>query len=125
MLKKLLLSAVAAVALVLALPTEVDAYGAVHASYTHVGPAGVYHTGGTAVAGPRGVATTGHTTAVGAGGGVYHSGTTAAVGAGGGVYRTGYAAGYGPYGGAGYGYSAHGANYNANAAAAAANGAYR
>lgn len=123
MLKKLLLSAVAAAAMVLALPSDLNAYGAVHRGYTHVGPAGVYHTGRTAVAGPRGVAVGGHTTAVGAGGGVYRGGYGAAAGYG------GYHAGYG-YGGAAYGFGGvggyrYGSNYNANAAAAARNGAFR
>lgn len=114
MLHKLILPAAAAALFVLALPSQAGAYGAAHVGYTHVGPAGVYHTGETAVAGPRGVATTGHTTAVGAGGATYHSGYGAAAGYGGAAVG---------YGGAAYGY--RGSNYNANASAAAANGAYR
>jgi hypothetical protein len=113
---KLILPVITAALMVLAMPTQVDAYGAAHVGYTHVGPSGAYHTSATVAAGPRGVEATGHTTAVGAGGGVYHSGYGAATGFG------GVGAGYGA---AGYGYSSHGANYNANAAAAAANGAYR
>ncbi len=120
MLNKLILPAVVAALMVLTMPSQVEAYGAAHAGYTHVGPGGAYHTSATAVAGPRGVDMTGHTTAVGYGGGVYHSGYGAAAGYGG----AGYHYGYGGVG-ASYGYNSHGANYNANAAAAAANGAYR
>jgi len=124
-MKKIILQAAVAALMVLALPSQVDAYGAVHRGYTHVGPAGVYHTSRTAVAGPRGVAVGGHTTAVGAGGGVYRGGYGGAAGYGGaGGYHYGYGtAGYG-FGGIGGGYH-YGSNYNANAAAAAANGAYR
>ena len=93
MLNKILtLTTVAALAALL-MPSKVDAWGAAHVGYTHVGPGGVYHTGRTVAAGP---------------GGVYAGGRTSAVGAGGGVYRGGYggAAGYGGYryGAAGYGY---------------------
>ncbi|MCE9566975.1 MAG: hypothetical protein K8U57_33655 [Planctomycetes bacterium] len=125
-MKKIMFSLAVAALMVLALPSQVDAYGAAHVGYTHVGPSGVYHTGGTVAAGPRGVAATGHTTAVGAGGGVYHSGGAAGVGYGGAA--GGYHYGYGStgYGGVGYGGGYHyGSNYSANAAAAAANGAYR
>lgn len=74
-------------------PAKVDAYGAAHVGYTHVGPNGVYHTGETAVAGPGGVYAGGHTTAAGYGGG----------------YAGGYHAGYrGAYGGATYGGAAYG-----------------
>ncbi len=116
-MNKLILPAVTAAVMVLAMPSQVDAYGAAHVGYTHVGPSGVYHTGETVAAGPRGVTATGHTTAVGAGGATYHSGYGAAAGYGG----AGYHYGYGTTGG---GYQ-HGSNYNTNAAAAAANGAYR
>lgn len=122
MLNKLALAAAAAALVVLATPAGVDAYGAVHRGYTHVGPGGVYHTGRTVVDTPRGVAVTGRTTAVGAGGGVYRSGYGAGVGYG----------GYGAYGyrGVGYagpawGYSGLGSNYRTNTAAAVANGLYR
>ncbi len=81
----------AAALLVLALPAEVGAYGAAHYGYTHVGPNGVYHTGGTAAYGPRGYGATRSTSAYGYGGGAYHSGY-------GGGYR--YTPGYG---GAAYG----------------------
>jgi hypothetical protein len=96
MLNKILLPAVTAVLVALLLPSEVDAYGAAHVGYTHVGPSGVYHTGTNAAAGPRGVAANTHTTAYGAGGGAYHS--TAGVAAGGYHVAPTYA------GGAHYGY---------------------
>jgi hypothetical protein len=82
----------AVVLLVLALPAEVDAYGAYHRGYTHVGPAGVYHVGGTAVSTPYGVYGARNMGVAGYGG--YRGG--AASGAG---YR--YTPGY--YGGAAYG----------------------
>jgi hypothetical protein len=88
----------AAALLVLVLPAELGAYGAVHRGYTHVGPNGVYHTGRTAVATPYGVAATRNTNVAGYGG--YRGG--AAYGAG---YR--YTPGYGgvpAYGGYRYGY---------------------
>jgi len=119
-LNKFILPAVAAAVMLLAMPAEVDAYGAAHRGYTHVGPHGVYHTGATVAAGPRGVAVSGHTTAVGAGGGVYRGGYGAATGYG----AAGYRYGYGGVG-ASYGGYRYGSNYNQNAAAAARNGAYR
>ena len=79
---------IAAALVVLAMPTKVDAYGAAHYGYTHVGPSGVYHTGGSVAYGPRGVAETGHTSAYGYGGASYHAGYGAAAG-----YR--YAPSYG------------------------------
>ncbi|MBA4188852.1 MAG: hypothetical protein C0467_12715 [Planctomycetaceae bacterium] len=119
MLNKFILPAIAAACMVLAMPAQVDAYGAAHRGYTHVGPNGVYHTGATVAAGPRGVAVTGHTTAAGYGGGAYRGGYGAGVGYGG-------AASYGFGGvGASYGGYRYGSNYNANAAAAARNGAFR
>jgi hypothetical protein len=124
MMNKLVLAAAAALA-VLATPSQVDAYGAVHRGYTHVGPGGVYHTGATAVSTPRGVAVAGRTTAVGAGGGVYRSGYGAGAGYGGaGAY--GYR-GVGTVGGGpAWGYNTGlGSNYRTNTAAAVANGLYR
>ncbi|VTU01075.1 unnamed protein product [Gemmataceae bacterium] len=121
MLNKL---ALAAALVVLATPTDASAYGAVHRGYTHVGPGGVYHTGATAVAGPRGVAVAGRTTAVGAGGGVYRSGYGAGVNSFGGYGAYGYrgVGGVGPA----WGYNTGlGSNYRTNTAAAVANGLYR
>src|SRR5947207_5532318 len=61
MLNKILtLATVAALAAVL-MPSKVDAYGAAHVGYTHVGPSGVYHTGKTAAYGPGGAYAGGHT----------------------------------------------------------------
>jgi hypothetical protein len=108
MLNKLItLATVAALALLL-LPSKVDAWGAAHVGYTHVGPAGVYHTGTTVAAGPGGVYAGGRTTAVGAGGGAYHAGYGGAAGyggvaAGGYHYSAGYS-GVAGYGTASYGY---------------------
>jgi hypothetical protein len=97
--KIITLASVAALAILL-LPSRVDAWGAAHVGYTHVGPRGVYHTGRTAVAGPGGVRVGGHTSAYGAGGGAYRAGYAGYGGYGGG-YRYQYR-----YGGAGarYGY---------------------
>lgn len=94
-----------AVAAALLTPAEVDAYGAAHVGYTHVGPNGVYHTGETVARGPNGYAATGRTTAVGAGGGAYHAGYggAAAGGAAAGGYH--YDTRYGAAGGAGYHYA--------------------
>jgi hypothetical protein len=51
MLKQIiLLAAVAALATFLT-PAKVDAYGAAHVGYTHVGPNGVYHEGATVAGG--------------------------------------------------------------------------
>ena len=73
MLNKIVLLVAAGAVAVLLAPSQARAYGAAHVGYTHVGPNGVYHTGETAVAGPRGAAVGGQTTAVGAGGSAYHS----------------------------------------------------
>src|SRR5262249_39592387 len=54
-MKKIILAAAATCLAALLTPTEVDAYGAAHVGYTHVGPNGAYHVGETAVAGPGGV----------------------------------------------------------------------
>jgi hypothetical protein len=54
-------------------PATLDAYGAAHFGYTHVGPAGAYHVGGTAFGGYGGVYGGVHSTAVGYGG-AYHYG---------------------------------------------------
>jgi hypothetical protein len=52
MLAKIILPAVTAALVVLVLPARIDAYGAAHVGYTHVGPNGVYHAGATEVARP-------------------------------------------------------------------------
>jgi hypothetical protein len=93
MYRKLLVLVPLALFFVLANPAQVDAYGAAHVGYTHVGPSGVYHTGTTVASGPRGTYET-HTA----------SGTTA-----GGVhYGYGEAAGGVHYG---YGTAAGGVHY--------------
>jgi hypothetical protein len=71
MLNKIILPALTAFLMVMMMPSQVDAYGAAHVGYTHVGPNGVYHTGATAAAGPYGAVRTGDTRAVGYGGGTY------------------------------------------------------
>lgn len=43
--------------MVLLTPISADAYGAAHVGYTHVGPNGAYHVGGTAAVRPGGVYT--------------------------------------------------------------------
>jgi hypothetical protein len=58
MLNKILTTAFVAMFAFLLMPTMVDAYGAAHVGYTHVGPNGVYHTGTTVASGPGGVAAT-------------------------------------------------------------------
>src|SRR5262245_33501693 len=99
MLKKILALATVAALAVLLMPSQVDAWGAAHVGYTHVGPAGVYHTGRTVAAGPSGVYAGGRTGAYGAYGGAYRAGYGGAVGYGGayGGYYGGaaYRAGYG------------------------------
>jgi hypothetical protein len=103
MLKTMLLSMVAATAWLLGQPAELNAYGARHVGYTHVGPGGVYHYGRTAGYGPGGAFSTGHAGAYGYGGGYARTGYGAGVGYGGyGGYR--YGTGYGAYGGYRYGY---------------------
>ena len=92
MLNKIIALATLAALAALLQPTRVDAWGAAHVGYTHVGPAGVYHAGRTAGYGPGGYYSGGHVGAYGSGGASYHAGY-------------GYGAGYGyhPYGGAYYG----------------------
>jgi hypothetical protein len=102
MLRKIItLATVAALAAVL-MPSKVDAWGAAHVGYTHVGPSGVYHTGATAVSGPRGTYAGGHTSAYGSGGGAYHAGYGTAAGYGG--ASGGYHYNYGYAHGGSYGY---------------------
>ena len=104
MLPRIVLLVAVAALVALLMPTKVDAYGAAHVGYTHVGPNGVYHTGRTAVAGPGGVYAGGHTGAYGYGGATYHTGYGAAAGYGaaGGYHYTG--AGYGGAAAGGYRY---------------------
>jgi hypothetical protein len=106
MLKKIITLATVAALAVLLMPSQVDAYGAAHVGYTHVGPNGVYHTGETAVRGP---------------GGTYAGGRTEAYGSSGGAYRAGYGGGTGYVGPYGYHYSA---GYSGGAAYGSAHYAY-
>jgi hypothetical protein len=106
MLNKIITLTIVAALAALLMPSKVDAWGAAHVGYTHVGPGGVYHAGRTAAVGPGGVYSGGRVGAVGAGGGVYRAGYGGGVGYGGaygGGYR--YGAGYGgAVGAARYGY---------------------
>src|SRR5262249_28853019 len=79
MFKTLLLSATIAVVWLLSTPRELNAYGARHIGYTHVGPSGVYHAGRTVGYGPGGAFATGHTGAYGYGGNYYRGGYGAGV----------------------------------------------
>ena len=92
MLNKMITLAMVAALAALLTPSKVDAWGAAHVGYTHVGPGGVYHTGRTVAAGPGGVYAGGRTSAVGAYSGVYRGGYGAAAGRGGayGAARYGY-----------------------------------
>src|SRR5262245_66598529 len=83
MLNKIITLATVAALATLLMPSKVDAWGAAHVGYTHVGPAGVYHTGRTVAAGPSGVYAGGRTGAYGAYGGAYRAGYGGAVGYGG------------------------------------------
>jgi heterogeneous nuclear ribonucleoprotein A1/A3 len=112
MLSKIItLAAVAALAALL-MPSRLEAWGAAHVGYTHVGPGGVYHTGRTVAAGPGGVYAGGRTGAYGAYGGAYRAGYAGGVGYGGAYgarygavgYGGGYYGGGAAYGGARYGY---------------------
>jgi len=107
MLSKIVTAAIVAALAGLLMPTKVDAYGAAHVGYTHVGPNGVYHTGETVTSGPGGVHEYGGTTAAGSGG-AYHAGYAGGAGYGGAAaggyhYTAGYAGGA-TAGGAHYGY---------------------
>ena len=104
MLHKVITPAIVAALAALLVPSKVDAWGAAHVGYTHVGPGGVYHAGRTVAAGPGGVYAGGRAGGVGYGG-AYGARYGGAVGYGGG-YRAGAVGGVG-YGGAyraGYGY---------------------
>jgi hypothetical protein len=78
MLNKMIVIAVI-VATSLMTPAKVDAYGACHVGYTHVGPNGVQHYGETAYRGPNSSGYAQHGSAYGAGG-AYHAGSGAAYG---------------------------------------------
>jgi hypothetical protein len=54
MLNKIMIATAVAGLIALLVPAKVDAYGAAHVGYTHVGPNGVYHAGATAATGPSG-----------------------------------------------------------------------
>lgn len=106
----LALMALAVLAIMLT-PAKVDAYGAAHVGYTHVGPNGVYHVGETAAVGPGGAYGGERTTAVGYGGARYGEASYGQV-------RTGYGgASYGEvrtgYGGAAYGGRVYAPSYGA------------
>jgi hypothetical protein len=78
MLKQIFLAAIATVLMMSVRPSEVNAYGAAHVGYTHVGPNGVYHTGTTVASGPHGTYEGSHTTAAGYGGAEYHGASSGA-----------------------------------------------
>ena len=108
MLRRIVSLAVVAAFGALLTPDQVNAYGAAHVGYTHVGPNGVYHAGATTTSGYGGSSATyhaGYTTTNGAGG-VNHYGTTAGYGTTGygaaGGYH--YSTGYGSAGAVNYGY---------------------
>jgi hypothetical protein len=107
MSKKFMLTVVVAGLGALCLPAKVCAYGAAHVGYTHVGPNGAYHVGGTEVRG-------------GYGGGEYRGGAAY----GGTEYRGGAAYGGTEYrGGAAYGGAAYGGyHYTAGYAGGTAGG---
>ncbi len=109
-MRSILLSALATTLLMLGTTSKAQAWGAAHAGYTHVGPSGVYHTGYTSVATPRGDYSGGHTSAYGYGGSSYHSGygSGAGYGAASGGYHS-YSTGYGGgYAAGGYHYGSYG-----------------
>jgi hypothetical protein len=101
MLSKIILLSISVALVAMLMPSEVNAYGAAHVGYTHVGPNGVYHTGRTAAYGPGGAYAGGHTSAYGYGG-AYHAGYGGAEHAG--------------YGGAAYGGYHYSAGYSGGAA---------
>jgi hypothetical protein len=93
----LILVALAALGVALT-PATLEAYGAAHFGYTHVGPSGAYHVGGTAFGGYGGAYHYGY-------GGAYHYGYGGAYHYGyGGAYHYGGTYAYAPryYGGYGY-----------------------
>lgn len=74
-----MLMIVSIVVAALLMPSNVDAYGAAHVGYTHVGPRGVQHYGATAYHGPNSSGYARHGSAYGAGG-AHHAGSGAAYG---------------------------------------------
>jgi hypothetical protein len=98
MLNKLIVF-VLVVALGLLLPSTVDAYGAAHVGYTHVGPNGVQHYGATETRSPYGES--------------YHSSASGSTAYGGAYRGETYHAGYGgaAVGTTGYHYTTGGAAY--------------
>jgi len=105
MLNKIILPAVGAALMALLTPSVVDAYGAAHVGYTHVGPSGVQHYGATAARGPGGAYAGGHESAYGASGGAYHAGYGGAYGGAAGGYHYNYHySGGAAAGGYNYGY---------------------
>jgi hypothetical protein len=118
MFRKNIIASAAALAVTLLAASQVQAYGACHAGYTHVGPNGVQHVGYSGASGPYGAGGSVHETSVGPGG-TYHAaygGATTTGGSAYGGYHTytpsvsgGYAAGgyhYGTTTGGGTAYSA-------------------
>jgi hypothetical protein len=118
MLRKHLGLMLAALLLALLVAPEVQAWGAYHSGYTHVGYGGVQHYGSTTAVGPYGSYSGSHYGSYGAGGSS-HYGSSSAYGSRGGYeegyhygttgYGGGYAAGgyhYGTTGSGGYGYAA-------------------
>jgi hypothetical protein len=98
MLRNAFLAAAVAVLLTLLTATDARAWGIRHVGYTHIGPYGAYHVGGTAVGGYH----------YGYGAYGYHPYGYAAYG----YHPYGYAYGYHPYGygyAGGYRYGAEGA----------------
>jgi hypothetical protein len=92
MLKKIILVAFVAALAALLTPADAGAYGAAHVGYTHVGPNGAYHVGGTEVRGGGGYGGGGGGAAYGYRGGAAYGGGGGAA-AGGYHYSAGYAGG--------------------------------
>ena len=99
MFKKIMPLAIAIAAAALLTPSDVNAYGAAHVGYTHVGPNGVQHYGATEVRGPGGTYGSAHYGATSSGGahygyggasGGYHYDTRYSGGAAAGGYHYGY-----------------------------------
>jgi hypothetical protein len=115
MKRNIFVLALAAGLVVLGSAAKVQAWGAAHVGYTHVGPSGVQHYGATAARGPSGSYSGSHYGAYGAGGSSYHAGYSSESHYGGSSYggyhsyspsySGGYAAGGYHYGSSG-GYSA-------------------
>ncbi len=103
--------ALAAGLLVLGSAARVQAWGAAHVGYTHVGPEGVQHYGATAARGPGGETYGGaHYGAYGAGGSSYHAGYG---GSSAGGYHSYSASSSGGYAAGGYHYGTPGGAYGA------------